>query len=166
MRWRSGWWPSSSAIAPTALKNPMAAAQFFATHSRPVVPRHAVRTARPMVRGLLRGVRTAAHQLPCASGTYAKQETGTRSPYVKYGGPRTYVSAQRTTDHRFVARESPSRDGREPIMERLRRAETRLRLVAVVMHSFELGWAEWIAHWQRQQRGVLAAATADLACQQ
>ena len=119
-----------------------------------------------LVRGLLRGVRTAAHQLPCASGTYAKQETGTRSPYVKYGGPRTYVSAQRTTDHRFVARESPSRDGREPIMERLRRAETRLRLVAVVVHSFELGWAEWIAHWQRQQRSVLAAATADLACQQ
>ena len=48
VRWRSGWWPSSSAIALTAFKNPMAAAQFLATHSRPGVPPGvAVRTAQP-----------------------------------------------------------------------------------------------------------------------
>eukprot|EP00964_Phaeocystis_antarctica_P052116 scaffold30492_cov33-Phaeocystis_antarctica.AAC.1 len=51
----------------------------------PVVPRYAVRTARP---GL---------QLPCASGTYAKQEAGTRSLYVQYGGSGAYGSAQSST---------------------------------------------------------------------
>ena len=34
------------------------------------------------------------HQLPCAAGTCSTQEAGTRSPYVQYGGPGTYVSTQ------------------------------------------------------------------------
>ena len=37
------------------------------------------------------GVRTVAQQLPCASGKYATQKAGTRSLYVQYGGPGTYV---------------------------------------------------------------------------
>ena len=42
-------------------------------------------------------------KLPCASGTYSTQEAGKRSPYVQYGGPRMYVSAQRGTDHESYA---------------------------------------------------------------
>ena len=60
----------------------------------PVVPRYALRTARPR---LVRGRRTyssgAQGKLPCASGTCSTQEAGTRNLYVQYGGPGTYVSA-------------------------------------------------------------------------
>ena len=34
-----------------------------------------------------------AQQLPCAPGTYATQEAGTRSLYVQCGGSGTYGSA-------------------------------------------------------------------------
>ena len=50
------------------------------------------------------GVRTVTHQLPCASGTYATQEAGTRSLYVQYGGPGTYGSAQVPAAHVSVRR--------------------------------------------------------------
>ena len=40
------------------------------------------------------GVRTVAHQLPCASGAYGTQEAGTRSPYVRHGCGTAYGSAQ------------------------------------------------------------------------
>ena len=43
------------------------------------------------------GVHTVAQQLPCASGTYANQEAGTRSLYVQYGGSGAYGSAQSST---------------------------------------------------------------------
>ena len=34
---------------------------------------------------------------PCASGTYPTREAGTRGPYVPYGGPGAYASAQVAT---------------------------------------------------------------------
>ena len=34
---------------------------------------------------------TLQGKLPCASGTYSTQEAVTRSLYVQYGGPGTYV---------------------------------------------------------------------------
>ena len=57
-------------------------------HSLPVVPRYAIRTARPRL------VRVARTYSAYASGTYSTQEAGKRSPYVQYGGSGTYVSAQ------------------------------------------------------------------------
>ena len=64
------------------------------------------------------------------------------------------MSAQLSTDHRFVVRETPPWDGRQPVMERLRRAETRLRLVAIIVHSFELGSGQNGSLTGRGSRGV------------
>jgi hypothetical protein len=63
------------------------------------VPRYAVRTVRPW---LVRvpstySTRGPGGKPPCASGTYPTREAGARSPYVPYGGPAAYASAQRST---------------------------------------------------------------------
>eukprot|EP00964_Phaeocystis_antarctica_P017120 scaffold9445_cov59-Phaeocystis_antarctica.AAC.3 len=58
----------------------------------PVVPRYAVRTARPRLDAY--GVPqywAPRGKLPCASGTYSTQEASARSPYVQYGGPGACV---------------------------------------------------------------------------
>ena len=57
----------------------------------PTVPRHAVGTARPRLVRVRRYVQYVEPRgkLPCASGPY--------SPYVRYGGPGTHVSAQAAT---------------------------------------------------------------------
>ena len=65
----------------------------------PRVPRYAVRTVRPW---LVRvpstySTRGPGGKPPCASGTYPTREAGARSPYVPYGGPAAYASAQRST---------------------------------------------------------------------
>ena len=74
------------------------------------------------------GVRTVAHQLPCASGTYSTREAGTRTPYAQYGGLGAYASAQLPTDHCLVVGEPPAWDGRQPVVERLVRVRVRVRV--------------------------------------
>ena len=110
MRWRSGWWPSSSAIALTAFKNPMAAAQFLATHSRPGVPPGVTQDVRHIRGWYAYGV---AHQLPvpqahCAAGRYVQP--------VRTVLRLRHVSAQLPTDHGLVIGESPLWDGRQSVM--------------------------------------------------
>ena len=56
--------------------------------SPPGVPRCAVRAAVRPARGWYACPARAAWAVPCAAGTYSTQESGTRSPYVRYGGPR------------------------------------------------------------------------------
>jgi len=69
--------------------------------------RYAVRTARPrLVRVRCTSV---AQQLPCASGTYATQGAGTRSPYVQYGGSGTYGQHRSCTALGPSPSKSPSR---------------------------------------------------------
>ena len=55
-------------------------------------PAHMVHTEQRTCHGLVR-----TRQLPCASGTYATQEAGTRGLYVQYGGSGAYGSAQAHT---------------------------------------------------------------------
>ena len=58
---------------------------------------HATRYVRHARGGYAYGVRTVGQQLPCAAGTYSTREAGAWSPYVRYRGPGTYVSAQAGT---------------------------------------------------------------------
>ena len=59
----------------------------------PVVPRYAVRTARPRLVRIRCTYSAWRHgsKLPCAPGRYSTPETDTRIPYVQYGGPGAYV---------------------------------------------------------------------------
>ena len=63
------------------------------------MPRYAVRTVRPWrVRvPSTYSTRGPGGQPPCASGTYTTREAGTRSLYVRNGGPGAYASAQPAT---------------------------------------------------------------------
>ena len=54
---------------------------------------HGTRYVRHTRESYAYGIRTVAQQLPCASGTHATQEAGTRSLYVQCGGSGTYGSA-------------------------------------------------------------------------
>ena len=81
-------------------------------------------------RGYVYGVRSASAALCLryVRCTYGTQEAGTRTPYAQYGGLGAYASARRPTDHCLVVGESPARDGRQPVMQRLVRVRVRVRV--------------------------------------
>ena len=108
LAWRKRGWPAKGPCSPHALS------PFHDTHERlarryPVTVDlgcHGTRYVRYARGWYVYDVRTVAHQLPCASGTYATQEAGTRS---LYGGSGTYGSAQPSTSStRSPTRSRPS----------------------------------------------------------